>query len=100
MNIFIARITERGSLSPASDSCLSQPLGGASVRAETIVEGDEGDKNEATPPGSSPPTELYTWRIDLSKTEPYWAGWFSGLSGVFLSVPSAISKILILAGYH
>ena len=39
---------------------------------------------------------MYTWRIDLMKTEPFWKGWFSGLSKLFLSCP--ISKMLILAG--
>jgi protein phosphatase methylesterase 1 len=24
-------------------------------------------------------TNKYTWRIDLSKTEQFWKGWFSGL---------------------
>ena len=38
----------------------------------------------------------YTWRIDLAKTEPFWRGWFSGLTKLFLSCP--IPKMLILAG--
>ena len=81
---------------------MPHPSPGTGIRAETITEGDEEeeDKKEATPLGNSPPTELYTWRIDLTKTEPYWTGWFKGLSGVFLSLPSTISKILILAGYY
>lgn len=40
--------------------------------------------------------EIYTWRIDLSKTEPHWVGWFKGLSKMFLSCP--LPKVLILAG--
>ncbi|XP_029547365.1 protein phosphatase methylesterase 1 [Salmo trutta] len=39
---------------------------------------------------------LYTWQIDLSKTEKYWEGWFSGLSALFLSCP--VPKLLLLAG--
>ncbi|GFO14488.1 protein phosphatase methylesterase 1 [Plakobranchus ocellatus] len=39
----------------------------------------------------------YTWRIDLSKTEKFWEGWFEGLSKKFLSCPAP--KILILAGH-
>ena len=39
---------------------------------------------------------MYTWRIDLTKTEQYWRGWFQGLSKLFLSIPQA--KLLILAG--
>lgn len=38
----------------------------------------------------------YAWRIDLSRTEPYWKGWFEGLSEKFLN--SSIPKLLILAG--
>ncbi len=38
----------------------------------------------------------YTWRINLRRSEPYWRGWFAGLSDVFLSVSAP--KLLILAG--
>lgn len=38
----------------------------------------------------------YTWRIDLSKSEKYWVGWFEGLSETFLSLRAA--KLLLLAG--
>ncbi|VEL19179.1 unnamed protein product [Protopolystoma xenopodis] len=38
----------------------------------------------------------YTWRIDLSRTQPFWQDWFSGLSRLFLSVPEP--KLLLLAG--
>lgn len=38
----------------------------------------------------------YTWRIDLSRTEKFWTGWFEGLSQKFLSCPAP--KMLILAG--
>ncbi|VDO76077.1 unnamed protein product [Schistosoma mattheei] len=37
----------------------------------------------------------YTWRIDLIKTQPFWQGWFSGLSKLFLSIPEP--KLLLLA---
>ncbi|XP_007889357.1 protein phosphatase methylesterase 1 [Callorhinchus milii] len=39
---------------------------------------------------------VYTWRIDLAKTEKYWDGWFRGLSNLFLGCP--IPKLLLLAG--
>ncbi|KAK3524363.1 hypothetical protein QTP70_028037 [Hemibagrus guttatus] len=39
---------------------------------------------------------LYTWRIELSKTEKYWDGWFRGLSSLFLTCP--VPKLLLLAG--
>lgn len=38
----------------------------------------------------------YTWRIDLSRSEKFWKGWFENLSDKFLDVP--IPKLLILAG--
>jgi len=40
--------------------------------------------------------DLFAWRIDLSRTEPYWKGWFDGLSKKFLSV--RCPKLLMLAG--
>ncbi len=46
-------------------------------------------------PHSVPST--YKWRVDLSKTEMYWKGWFEGLSKLFLNCTSE-PKILILAG--
>ncbi|BGO93350.1 hypothetical protein NBRC10512_005516 [Rhodotorula toruloides] len=38
----------------------------------------------------------FTWRVELEKTEPYWRGWFTGLSNKFLSCRAA--KLLLLAG--
>lgn len=38
----------------------------------------------------------YKWRIDLSKSEKYWEGWFLGLSQKFLDV--RVPKLLLLAG--
>ncbi|KAM7532891.1 hypothetical protein Aperf_G00000128619 [Anoplocephala perfoliata] len=38
----------------------------------------------------------YTWRIDLFKTEPFWRGWFTNMSSLFLSVPEP--KLLLVAG--
>ncbi|KAL4230878.1 Protein phosphatase methylesterase 1 [Mactra antiquata] len=42
------------------------------------------------------PDIQYTWRIDLSKTEKYWRGWFEQLSNKFLSCECP--KLLLLAG--
>lgn len=38
----------------------------------------------------------FTWRIDLTTTEPYWKGWFEGLSSEFLGC--SVPKFLVLAG--
>lgn len=37
----------------------------------------------------------YTWRIDLSKSEQYWSGWFENLSSKFLDLH--VPKLLLLA---
>ncbi|XP_031440865.1 protein phosphatase methylesterase 1-like isoform X1 [Clupea harengus] len=38
----------------------------------------------------------YFWKIDLSKAEKYWDGWFRGISNLFLSCN--VPKLLLLAG--
>lgn len=40
--------------------------------------------------------DVYEWRVDLSKTEPHWEGWFKNMSSLFLSCN--VPKLLILAG--
>ncbi|OUC49942.1 hypothetical protein D917_00922 [Trichinella nativa] len=42
-----------------------------------------------------PKSTIYGWRIDLSKTEKYWEGWYTGMSEKFLSV--SVPKLLLLA---
>lgn len=39
---------------------------------------------------------IFTWRVELAKTEKYWEGWFRGLSALFLTCP--VPKLLLLAG--
>jgi protein phosphatase methylesterase 1 len=38
----------------------------------------------------------FHWRTPLAKSEPYWLGWYEGLSDAFLSVK--VPKMLVLAG--
>jgi protein phosphatase methylesterase 1 len=38
----------------------------------------------------------WRWRTDLAKTQPFWEGWFGGLSKKFLSGKGG--KMLLLAG--
>ena len=45
-------------------------------------------------------SSVVSWRVDLSKTECYWKGWFQGLSKLFLSSSVAVPKLLILAGTY
>lgn len=60
------------------------------------------DAEEQTPqspfqvPAEKENVKKYTWRIDLSRSERFWTGWFDGLSDKFLDVP--VPKLLILAG--
>uniref|UniRef100_A0A8B9KQS0 protein phosphatase methylesterase-1 n=1 Tax=Astyanax mexicanus TaxID=7994 RepID=A0A8B9KQS0_ASTMX len=42
------------------------------------------------------PSSVYSWKIDLSKAEKYWDGWFRGISNLFLSCN--VPKLLLLAG--
>ncbi|KAK5012317.1 Protein phosphatase methylesterase 1 [Cryomyces antarcticus] len=42
------------------------------------------------------PSGEWTWRTDLAATQPFWAGWFEGLSRKFLEARGA--KLLLLAG--
>lgn len=38
----------------------------------------------------------WRWRTPLLASEPFWEGWYSGLSDAFLAVP--VPKVLMLAG--
>ena len=88
------------------ESQLQQPT--VSVSTINEEEDDAEESNDSNPPEpkqfkSPSPDESnvcnkdnYIWRIDLSKTETHWTGWFTGLSNKLLSVPA--SKMLILAG--
>ncbi|KAF2875023.1 protein phosphatase methylesteras-like protein 1 [Massariosphaeria phaeospora] len=42
------------------------------------------------------PEDRWTWRTNLSDTEPFWTDWFTGMSSKFLGGKGA--KLLILAG--
>ncbi|CAO1406205.1 unnamed protein product [Diamesa tonsa] len=58
------------------------------------------NEEETDHPFKAPLCEInlkkYTWRIDLSKSEKFWSGWFNGLSEKFLNLLEP--KLLILAG--
>jgi protein phosphatase methylesterase 1 len=41
-------------------------------------------------------SRAWTWRTDLAATQPFWEGWFVGLSNKFLSARGG--KLLLLAG--
>lgn len=67
------------------------------VMDDTIdEEGDVSSSKEDDAQVSKHSQYKYVWRIDLSKTEQHWRGWFDGLSKKFLSCQAA--KLLLLAG--
>ncbi|GAA5902898.1 phosphoprotein phosphatase methylesterase 1 [Sporobolomyces salmoneus] len=70
----------RTSVPPLIKPIGRNPTGGTNEEVEREEEGEE----------------KYEWVVDLSKTEPYWRGWFTGLSSKFLNCKTA--KLLILAG--
>ncbi|VDK35421.1 unnamed protein product [Taenia asiatica] len=77
-----------GEMKPSQPLTVSHPLPPMCTPAtETAVR---------PPVPISDATGAYTWRIDLSKTEPFWRGWFSNMSSLFLSVPEP--KLLLVAG--
>ncbi|CAL7945916.1 unnamed protein product [Xylocopa violacea] len=64
---------------------------------EDIIQEEESVNMPPPPsPTSTTANRKYIWRIDLSKTEQHWIGWFKGLSTAFLNVP--VPKVLLLAG--
>ncbi|XP_061769374.1 protein phosphatase methylesterase 1-like isoform X2 [Nerophis ophidion] len=75
----------------------------ASPVSDVVVERNEEfydksyDKDDAaTELSLSKGQSVYRWRIDLSKSEKYWDGWFRGTSNLFLSCN--LPKLLLLAG--
>lgn len=75
------------STNESSSTGLANPL--------SIPEDGEEEENKFQAPADVN-TKKYTWRIDLSRSEKFWKGWFENLSDKFLDVP--IPKLLILAG--
>ncbi|XP_017881330.1 protein phosphatase methylesterase 1 [Ceratina calcarata] len=65
-------------------------------REDIIQEEEPTNMPPPATPSTTSVTKKYVWRIDLSKTEQHWLGWFKGLSTAFLDVP--LPKLLLLAG--
>ncbi|XP_017753346.1 PREDICTED: protein phosphatase methylesterase 1 [Eufriesea mexicana] len=80
-------------LSQSSCECNSE----TTIPREDIIQEEEPINMPPPPiPTNTTATKKYVWRIDLSKTEQHWFGWFKGLSTAFLNVPAP--KVLLLAG--
>lgn len=48
------------------------------------------------PPGTGAAEAQWVWRTPLLSSEPYWEGWYSGLSDAFVAV--RMPKVLLIAG--
>ncbi|RLW03278.1 hypothetical protein DV515_00006677 [Chloebia gouldiae] len=84
----------------ASPECPKAIVEGIIEEEEEDDEDEEGggsvNKRKKEDDTETKKEHLYTWRIELAKTEKYWDGWFRGLSNLFLSCPTP--KLLLLAG--
>lgn len=93
--------TETNKLATHDIDSLSQSFcennSGPAMPREDIIQEEESVNMPPPPaPATAPAVRKYVWRIDLSKTEQHWFGWFKGLSTAFLNVP--VPKVLLLAG--
>ncbi|KAF1380965.1 hypothetical protein PFLUV_G00169530 [Perca fluviatilis] len=83
------------SLSEGKNNSEEQLMESASLPKESTM------KTEDEPAGLTTTNRkfgdsVYMWRIDLSKSEKYWDGWFRGTSNLFLACN--LPKLLLLAG--
>ncbi|XP_078100328.1 protein phosphatase methylesterase 1-like [Sander vitreus] len=70
----------------------------ASPVTDVVVESNEEfyDQKYVNDKENAASESVYMWRIDLSKSEKYWDGWFRGTSNLFLACN--LPKLLLLAG--
>ena len=71
--------------------------GGLGANKCGTVEQWNTDVEESTRKEFSKEGFKYGWRVELERTEPFWKGWFVGLSQAFLDVSAP--KLLLLAGH-
>ncbi|GFQ72732.1 protein phosphatase methylesterase 1 [Trichonephila clavata] len=81
---------------PPSDSILEEAEEDEEHKAQNAANANTGQPSVFKIPTSPALSSKYVWRIELSKTEKFWTGWFEGLSNMFLA--SSIPKLLLLAG--
>ncbi|XP_030602287.1 protein phosphatase methylesterase 1 isoform X2 [Archocentrus centrarchus] len=101
-NIESARVSMGGQVKrceeSTSSSGVSNSIGEGIIEEEEDEEVEE-ESNKKRAKEDDPETKkesIFTWRVELSKTEKYWEGWFKGLSALFLTSP--VPKLLLLAG--
>jgi pimeloyl-ACP methyl ester carboxylesterase len=109
-NVDSARRSVPALLKPndAADGTVAAPsMGTTSIVEEPELEAEEAIETLSSPsitsaslPATSRPTttapHALIWRANLLATEPYWRGWFEGLSARFLAVKAP--RLLLLAG--
>lgn len=66
----------------------------ADVQTRTTGSSNQADQHDES---KSRKSDALVWRIDLTRSEPHWRGWFDGMSNLFLSAPTS-AKMLLLAG--
>uniref|UniRef100_A0A3B3BDS6 Protein phosphatase methylesterase 1 n=1 Tax=Oryzias melastigma TaxID=30732 RepID=A0A3B3BDS6_ORYME len=101
-NIESARVSMGGQVKKCEESSSSPSFSNSA--GEGIIEEEEDEEVEEQSSKKKMKEDdqevkkesVFTWRVELSKTEKYWDGWFRGLSALFLSCPGP--KLLLLAG--
>ena len=88
-NLDSARVSIIGQIQPIDSQETSSVLPVVSHSCDTVQEEDEDSEgnepkttqttSSASAISTSSDPKKYTWRIDLSKTERFWQGWFTGL---------------------
>ncbi|CAL8362494.1 unnamed protein product [Lota lota] len=104
-NVESARVSMGGQVKkrekPARGVGESNTIGGEILEEEEEDEEQEGEersnrKRMREEEQERQSSSVFEWRVDLSRTERFWTGWFKGLSALFLSCTSP--KLLLLAG--
>ncbi|XP_052444737.1 protein phosphatase methylesterase 1 [Carassius gibelio] len=100
-NVESARVSMVGQVKkceePLSSPGVSRGISEGIIEEEEEEDEEGGESNHKRKKEDDQEKEcLYTWRVDLSKTEKYWEGWFKGLSSLFLTC--SVPKLLLLAG--
>ncbi|XP_022618323.1 protein phosphatase methylesterase 1 [Seriola dumerili] len=101
-NIESARVSMGGQVKKCEESTsspgVSNSIGEGIIEEEEDEEVEEESNKKRMKEDDQEMTKesIFTWRVQLSKTEKYWDGWFRGLSALFLTCP--VPKLLLLAG--
>ncbi|KAM3868538.1 protein phosphatase methylesterase 1 [Diretmus argenteus] len=101
-NVESARVSMGGQVKkweePISSPGVSNSIGEGIIEEEEDEEAEEESNNKRMKEDDQEikKESIFTWRVELSKTEKYWDGWFRGLSALFLTC--SVPKLLLLAG--